>query len=243
MEKAKLMQLEIEQKRKLPKNVKDKISTKIFQNLLVAVIIMAYFCVVNISYYKLESNKFEEYLKYFALGISVITVIAFEFSYRKNSLSMMIIGIELLLCGILSLYIPYVFLHTNATFRISIMILPIVLVIYYAIKSFILFKKNQLNYRNNLSDVKEIVKETEKSSYIEEESSKTYRAKKAEEKIIREKISNDQKKRRKLKNQKLKEEQISKLKEMNKKIDTKTNNKTNNKNNTKINTKNKSKGE
>ena len=229
MEKAKLMQLEIEQKRKLPKNLKDKISTKIFQNLLVAVIIMAYFCIINVSYYKLDGNKFEEYLKYFALGISIITVITFEVAYRKNSLGIMIISIELLLCGILSLYIPYIFLHTNTTFRISIMVLPVALVIYYAIKSFILFKKNQLNYRNNLSDVKEIVKETEKSSYIEEESSKTYREKKAEEKIIREKISNDQKNRKKIKNQKLKEQQISKSKEINKKANTKTNIKNNTK--------------
>lgn len=218
MEKAKLMQLEIEQKRKLPKNLKDKISTKIFQNLIVAVVIIAYFCIINMSYYKLESNKFEECLKYFALGISIITVIFFEISYRKNNLGLMIISIELLLCGILSLYIPYIFLHTNRTFRISIMVLPVILVVYYAIKSFVLFKKNQLNYRNNLSDVKEIVKETEKSSYIEEESSKIFRAKKAEEKIIKEKISDDQKKRRKIK-----EEKNSKQQKLNKNISSEKN--------------------
>lgn len=217
MEKSKLMQLEIEQKRKLPKNVKDKISTKIFQDLLVAVIIMAYFCIINISYYKLESNKFEEYLKYFALIISVFTVVSFEISYRKNSLGIMIISLELFACGILSLYIPYIFLHTNNAFRISIMVLPVALVVYYAIKSFIVFKKNQLQYRNNLSDVKEIVKETEKSSYLEEESSKTYRAKKDEEKIIREKIKDDQKNRRKIKNQKAKEQKAIKEKATNKK--------------------------
>ena len=88
---AKLMQLEIEEKRKLPKNLKDKISTKIFQDLVVAVIIMAYFCIINITYYKLESYKFEEYLKYFGLGIIIITVISFEIAYRKNSIKNVII--------------------------------------------------------------------------------------------------------------------------------------------------------
>lgn len=129
----------------------------------------------------------------------------------------MIISLELFACGILSLYIPYIFLHTNNAFRISIMVLPVALVVYYAIKSFIVFKKNQLQYRNNLSDVKEIVKETEKSSYLEEESSKTYRAKKDEEKIIREKIKDDQKNRRKIKNQKAKEQKAIKEKATNKK--------------------------
>ena len=196
MEKAKLMQLEIEEKRKLPKNLKDKISTKIFQDLVVAVIIMAYFCIINITYYKLESYKFEEYLKYFALGIILFTVISFEIAYRKNSINIGIIGIELLACGILTLYIPYIFLHTTSALRVSIMILPAFLVVYYGIKSIIIFKQNQFQYRSNLSDVKEIVKETEKSSYLDEESTKTYRAKIKEEENIRRKLLSEQKERR-----------------------------------------------
>lgn len=182
------MQLEIEERRKLPKNVKDSISKTIFQDLFVAVIIMAYFCIINITYYKLESYKFEEYMKYFALGIILVTVIFFEFAYRKNSLNLGIIGIELLLCGVISLYIPYIFLHTTSALRVSIMILPATLVGYYAIKSIIIFKQNQFQYRSNLSDVKEIVKETEKNSYLDEESTKTYRAKLKEEEAIRKKI-------------------------------------------------------
>lgn len=193
---SKLMQLEIEEKRKLPKNLKDKISTKIFQDLIVAVIIMAYFCIVNITYYKLENYKFEEYLKYFALGIILFTVISFEIAYRKNSINLGIIGIELFTCGVLTLYIPYIFLHTTSALRVSIMILPVFLVLYYGIKSIIIFKQNQFNYRNNLSDVKEIVKETEKSSYLDEESTKTYRAKIKEEENIRKKLISEQKQRR-----------------------------------------------
>lgn len=193
---SKLMQLEIEEKRKLPKNLKDKISTKIFQDLIVAVIIMAYFCIVNITYYKLENYKFEEYLKYFALGIILFTVISFEIAYRKNSINLGIIGIELFTCGVLTLYIPYIFLHTTSALRVSIMILPVFSVLYYGIKSIIIFKQNQFNYRNNLSDVKEIVKETEKSSYLDEESTKTYRAKIKEEENIRKKLISEQKQRR-----------------------------------------------
>ena len=194
---SKLMQLEIEEKRKLPKNLKDKISTKIFQDLIVAVIIMAYFCTVNITYYKLENYKFEEYMKYFALAIILFTVISFEIAYRKNSINIGIIGIELLSCGILTLYIPYIFLHTTSALRVSIMILPVFLVVYYGIKSIIIFKQNQFKYRNNLSDVKEIVKDTKKSRYLDEESTKTYRAKIKEEENIRKKLLSEQKQRRK----------------------------------------------
>lgn len=193
MEKAKLMQLEIEEKRKLPEKIKDNISTNIFQDLLVAIIIMLYFCVINFSYYNFENTVFEENMKYFALGIIVLTVIMFEISYRKNSVKLLIIGLELFSCAVLSLYIPYIFLHSTSAVRISVMILPAFLLVYYAIKSFIIFKRKQFEYRNNLSDIKELVKDTENISYIEEESSKSYREKVEQEKIFKEKVRKEQK--------------------------------------------------
>lgn len=198
MEKAKLMQLEIEEKRRLPQTVKDNISTDIFQNILAAIIIVAYLCAINIIYYKFESNMFEEYMKYFALGIILLTIIVFEISYRKNSLKFCFIGIELLICGVLSLYIPYIYLHTTTALRCGIMVLPAGLVIYYGIKSLIIFKQKQFKYQNNLSDVKEIVKEAEKSSYLDEDSKKTYREKREQEERIREELRYEQKKRKQL---------------------------------------------
>lgn len=209
MEKAKLMLLEIEKKRKLPKHVKETISTDIFQNLVAAIIIIAYLAVINIIYYTFQTQVFEENMKYLALGLILITVITFEISYRKNSLKFCFIGIELLACGVLSLYIPYIYLHTTQTLRNSIMILPVVLLVYYGIKSFLIFKQKQFQYQNNLSDVKELVKETEKSSYLEEESYKSYRNKTQEEEKIRQELAKEQKiRRRKKELEKNKEKRI-----------------------------------
>ena len=199
MEKAKLMLLEIEKKRKLPKHVKETISTDIFQNLVAAIIVMAYLVTINIIYYTVQTKVFEEYMKYLALGLISITVITFELAYRKSSLKFCFIGIELLACGILSLYIPYIYLHTTQTLRNGIMILPACLLIYYTVKSFLIFKQKQFQYQNNLSDVKELVKETEKASYLDEESYKSYRAKTQEEEKIRQELAKEQKIRRKKK--------------------------------------------
>lgn len=204
MEKAKLMQLEIEKKRKLPREVKNNINTIIFQNLLAATVIMAYFCAINISYYKVENNIFEEYMKYFALGIILITVIVIEFAYRKNSIKLWIIGIEFLASGVLSLYIPYIYLHTNNIARITVMVVPVGLVIYYLFKSFVIYKQKQFHYQNNLSDVKEIMKDDEKKSYLEEESTKSYKAKTEEEETIKKVILKEQIIRRKKDNWKQK---------------------------------------
>lgn len=193
MEKAKLMQLEIEQKRKLPQNVKEDIKTNIFHTLIAALIIVAYLVAINLMYYKFDHNSFEHYMKYFALGIILITVVDIEIAYRKDSKKLALIGVELLVCGILSLYIPYIYLHTTAYFRNSIMILPAVLLIYYAFKSFVIFKQNQFKHQNNLSDVKTLLKDDERKGYLEEDSKKSYRAKMEEEEEIRKVIIKRQK--------------------------------------------------
>ncbi len=212
MEKAKLMQLEIEQKRKLPQNVKENIKTNIFHTLIAAVIVVAYLVAINLMYYKLDHNNFEHYMKYFALGIIITTVIDIEIAYRKDSRKLALIGVELLFCGVLSLYIPYIYLHTTVYFRNAIMILPAVLLIYYAFKSYVIFKQNQFKHRNNLSDIKDLLKDDERKSYLQEDSKKTYRAKLEEEEEIRKAIIKKQKIKTAQKEQALKEQKNKKQK-------------------------------
>ena len=204
MERAKLMQLEIEEKRKLPQNVKENIKTNIFHSLIAAAIILAYLAAINLMYYSFEQKIFEHYMKYFALGIIIITVIDIELAYRKDSKKLWLIGVELLACGILSLYIPYIYIHTTAYLRNCVMVLPAVLLIYYAFKSLIIFKQNQFKYRNNLSDVRDLLNDDERKSYLDEKSTKTYRAKMEEEEEIRKVIIKRQKLRSEQKNKKTK---------------------------------------
>ena len=215
MEKAKLMQLEIEEKRKLPQDVKEKIKTNIFHSLVAAVIILAYLAAINVLYYTFEQNVFEYYMKYFALGIIIVTVLELELAYRKDSKKLWLIGVELLACGILSLYIPYIYIHTTAYLRNCVMILPAGLLIYYAFKSMIIFKQNQFKHRNNLSDVKELLNDDERKGYLDEKSTKSYKAKLEEEEEIRKAIIKRQKihaEQREEKNKKLKVKEESKKK-------------------------------
>lgn len=233
MEKAKLMQEEIENKRKLPKEVKEKINTHILRSLIAAIVIMAYFCVVNIAYKKLSGLLFEQAMKYIGLLMVLITIITFEFAYRKPEWKLTFIGIELLSCSILSIYIPYIYLHTSSNIKIAVLLLPVVLILYYIVKSFLIFKKQQYDYQSNLSDVKELLKNNEKVSYLEEKSKKSYREKIKQEEKIKDEIAKEQVIR------KHKKEQLKKSKEQqaNKKVDNTKQVKENNKgkiNNSKI---------
>ena len=120
--------------------------------------------------------------------------------YRKDSKKLALIGIELLACSRLSLYIPYIYLHTSEMFRNITMICPAILAIYYMFKSFGIYKTRKFKYQNNLSDVKEILKDTEKNSYLDEDSKKTYRENKKQEEKIKQELIEEQKIRKNKKN-------------------------------------------
>lgn len=212
MEKAKLMQEEIENKRKLPKDVKEKINAHILRSLIAAIVIMAYFCGVNVAYKKLSGLLFEQAMKYIGLLMVLITIITFEFAYRKPEWKLTFIGIELLACSILSIYIPYIYLHTSSSVKIVVLLLPVILVLYYLIKSLLIFKKQQYDYQNNLSDVKELLKNNEKESYLEEKSKKSYREKIKQEEKIKDEIAKEQviRKHKKEQLKKSKEQQANK---------------------------------
>ena len=193
MENSELIE-EIESSRKIPKEVKEKINTKIFKNLIAAVVVMAYLLLINFTYHK--SSNFEELVKYYSCVISIVSVVFFEIAYNKKNVFYCIIGIELLSCGILSIYIPYIYLHTNTKFRTVVMMLPAILVVYYFIKALIISKKEKIEYKESLSDIKDILKD-DKTSYLDENSEKTYKNKLKEEEKYKQAIKKEQEIRRK----------------------------------------------
>ena len=197
MNNTELIELDFENKKKLPQEVKNKINTDILKNLIVAVIIMIYLLIINITYSKAGEN-FEEYVKYYACAVVVASVVLFELAYNKNSLFFGIIGTELLGFGIISLFIPYVYLHTTSMIRNIIVLLPAILIVYYIIKSVVILKKGKVDYENSLSDIKDILKD-DKKSYLDESSGKVFKEKLKEEAKIKAIIKKEQEIRKKKK--------------------------------------------
>ena len=158
---------ELEEKRKLPLTLKNEIFKSIFHSLLIAVIIMAYLCIVNVLFHFLDEIKFEIAMKYFALFTIVATVVTIEVAYRRESKRTAIVGIELLLISVFSLYVPYFYLMASPFFMKLSIIVPALIAVYYVIKAILIFKSGEFKYHEDLSDVKDILKE-EKKSYIDE---------------------------------------------------------------------------
>lgn len=207
MDNAELMQKEIENKRKLPEEIKKAIKKNILFNLSVATIIVLYIFTINMLYLKSEKSIFENQMKFFALGLVLITVIIFEIAYRKESKKTCLIGIELLLCSIFSLYVPYIYLYANVNLKMIITILPIGIAMYYIFKAYIIYKSRKIKHQSNLSDVREILSYSEKESYLEEESSKLYRKQLEFEEQTKKELIEEQKRRAKIDKDKKKKEE------------------------------------
>ena len=161
MEKTTKMVEEITEKRKMTQEVKNEINKRIFFNCLVAIGIMLYICVIDVVYIYSETKIINIALKIFSMIFIFLTVGVFEFAYRKDSGRIAIVGIELLVFSVIVLYIPQIYTNIDKAFCQVLTFTPIFCAIYYITKSILIYIKSEKKYQNNLSDVKEIMKDEE----------------------------------------------------------------------------------
>lgn len=150
---------EITEKRKITREVEETIRQRIFYNCLIAIGVMLYMNMINVVYLFVKPEIVTVALKIFAMIFILLTVGVFEFAYRKDSGKIAIVGIELLVFSVIILYIPQIYTHKENRFCQALMLTPIFCAIYYMAKSIFIYIKTEKEYQNNLSDVKEIVKE------------------------------------------------------------------------------------
>ncbi len=217
MEKEIQIEKELENKRKLSKEVKDDINKKVFTNLDFSILYMMLMISINILYLNIDLPEFITGVKLFSVLSIVVTVAVFEAAYRKENIEIMFYGIELLIFSIIVMYIPYIYIYLEDKIRQIFMLTPVFFAIYYVEKSIFITLKLSIDYRNNISDVKEIVKDEEKSSYLDEESTKIIKevnaieaAKKEERKIIKEAKKKQKQNEEKLETKKVKSSTKSK---------------------------------
>lgn len=168
----------IKDRKVLPYEVKNNIRTNLFYNSILFMIMLIITLIINISFDKLQIKTFDTYIDIIQIFCAIISVGILEVAYRKDSGTIGLYGIEFLIYSILVLFVPYMYISKN-----NIEFLKIVsfgFLIYYIMKSLITFCHMRNSYlKENMSDVKEIVKE-EKEGYLDEESIKTLKLQKVE---------------------------------------------------------------
>ena len=123
--------------------------------------------VINLLYLNEDVKFFSASIKTLSMVLIIIDIIIFEIGFRKDSIKIWIHALELLVCSILVLSIQYVYLYSNDIIKTIFMLLPLFCSIYYVAKTIIIHIIETKKYQNNLSDVKEIIKD-EEEGYLDD---------------------------------------------------------------------------
>ena len=134
-----------------------KVNEKIYENIIIAVAVMLYFIIINFSYYRIEKDILIIGLKIVSMIILLLSITIFEIAYKKDSGKLAIYGIEILVLAAHALSILHVVEIAKLQFTTYILISSYIFVIYYILKSIILYTIEKRNYLKSLSDIKEIV--------------------------------------------------------------------------------------
>lgn len=148
----------IQEKKKIPKNVKDKINAKVFENMVLAAIILVYLAALNIGMGNIPTDTYIIDLKVFSMLLLAVTIIIFEIGYKKDDAGLWLHGVEVMVVAIFTLYLIYFYSMYYATYGTLLISTAIVFLIYFAIKMIITRKRLKRQYQKSLTDIGEIVK-------------------------------------------------------------------------------------
>lgn len=135
------------------------INKKVFENIIIAVILMIYFIGINYlyNYNVLDENKINLVLKVASMVMMSIGIVIFEIAYRKDSGKLAINGIEAIVIAAHTLSVSYVVQVSDLYFDNYILISSYIVSIYYVMKSIFVYTREKKKYLNSLSDIREIV--------------------------------------------------------------------------------------
>ena len=159
---TKEMQEKLEEKIKLPKEIKEKQNKIAMENFFYAIFMSVYFIFLNMGFHNIVKHIFVVDTQVFS-GIALVTaIILFEKAFKKENGNIAIHGIEILVLAIITLFIPFIY-YMNMDFTSLIMVILIAgFNLYYLTKVVVIRLKIQSEYRTSLSDVKKIVKKEKK---------------------------------------------------------------------------------
>lgn len=181
---------------KPPKEVREKMYTKIVKEFWMAILIFAYFAFLNYGYTQMTPEVYSENLKICSILLILATIIVFEIAYRKDNGEIAIHGIELLGLGILTLFMPYVYICRGMVFKFLYSFSAMYIAIYYSVKALIVYELELKKYITNLSDIKEII-ESKEVSYLNERNERKFAEIRNFDEEVEQKIENNIKNKKK----------------------------------------------
>lgn len=191
---------EIDEKTKLPNEVKDKIKKEVFINIVVAAVIVTYFIFIVLGSIGSIKNVRVIDLNIFSMIFLGIAIVLFEIAYRRDQGNIAIYGIESLVVAIFTLFLPYIIFELDETHKKYYLLASIYIAAYYILKSIYIATRTRVKYMNSISDVKEIVKKEKPKRRVKDEIEDD------EDKVV--KVNNEEAKKEEKVNNKKEEKKI-----------------------------------
>ena len=154
----KKLQEDFENNKKLPKEVTEKINKRMFHNIIIAIAVVAYLFFINLATINIPRDVLIIDLKVFSFITIAITIIIFEYSYKKDSGIICIFGIESLVLSIATLFFAYLYNIAHSKFQLVIVAATTVFAVYYIIKSILIYFKMKKDYHKSNNDINDIIK-------------------------------------------------------------------------------------
>lgn len=148
----------IEEKKKIPKEVKQKINSKAFENIAIAAAIIVYFASLAYGMANIPTDMYLIGLKVLSIVLLTATILILEYGYKKDNGEIWLHGIEVMAIGVLSIYLIYLYSIFFANYGTLLLIAGIICLVYFAIKIVIIQRRIEKEYNKSLTDIGEIVK-------------------------------------------------------------------------------------
>ena len=160
---------EINEKRKMPKEVKESLRKEIFTNIIICACLVAYFLFLFLgSVDKTKAVRVID-LKIFSTIYLATSIILFEIAYKKDSGKIAIHGIEILLVAIMTLFLPYIIFELDSKYQKIYYFVGEYIAVYYVIKCICIAIIRKRKYSKDVSDIKEIIKKEKRIIKDEDE--------------------------------------------------------------------------
>ena len=146
-------------KKKVPKSKMQEIKGRVIRNLIVGILIIAYFMVLVLAHSKLREDRLLGDIQVFAGTFLVIGIVFLEQAYRHNEGYRTVNGIEAIVLAAHTLSIEYVLNIIHIDFSMYMYLSSGVIVVYYILKLLMVFTLGKKQYIDSFSDISEIVKD------------------------------------------------------------------------------------
>ncbi len=147
---------EMKANKKMPELELKKMIGRIFQNILLAIIVMTYSNFIILGFMNIENSVFLTDLKVFSIAVLVIAVVMIEIAYKKKSGKIAVHGLEILVLSFLTMGLNYINLTWANKFIPITVLLAYVYAIYYVVKAAIIYCKMKKRYF--VESMKEIIR-------------------------------------------------------------------------------------